>query len=428
MMKIQNCGPSIFPSMQVPNVGRFERPGLALTICIVTLFCVVGAIVAPAQSVDFTILVSFDGTNGGNPTGGLVQATDGNLYGTTSGGNPADYGTVFKITPSGALTTLYIFTHGADGGDPEAGLVQGTDGNFYGTTYGGGVGGNCYGGIGCGTVFKITPAGTLTTLYNFTGGSDGGNLRAGLIQGGDGNFYGTTPGDGGGGGDGTVFKITASGTLTTLHTFDGSDGANPWDTLAQGRDGNFYGTTLNYGSGGRGTVFEITPGGTLTTLDSFDGADGGNPWAAPVQGSDGNFYGTTGGGGAYGHGTVFKITSSGALTTLYNFGGADVLGSDGYGPTALLVQARDGDFYGTTQNGGGSSNCVAGCGTVFKITPSGTLTTLHRFDGTDGGNPFAGLVQARDGSFYGTTINGGANNYGTIFHLRVVCPSPSCRP
>jgi uncharacterized repeat protein (TIGR03803 family) len=407
--------------------GSLEKLSLPAMICILSLFCAAAGIAAPAQR-SFTTLVNFNGANGAYPVAGLVQATDGNLYSTTSGGN----GTVFKITPSGTLTTLYIFTHGADGGDPEAGLVQGTDGNFYGTTYGGG-GGNCYGLIGCGTVFKITPAGTLTTLYSFTGYSDGGNSLSTLVQGRDGNFYGTTFGvTTSGSTDGTVFKITPSGTFTTLHAFGGWDGAGPCDELVQGSDGNFYGTTTSGGSNGAGTFFRMTPSGTLTTLYNFCSlagcADGQGPLGALVQASAGNFYGT-GRGGVLGHGTVFKITPSGTLTTLYNFG-ADLNNSDGVGPVGGLVQAADGNFYGTTSNGGGSNNCVAGCGTVFTVTATGKLTTLHRFDGTDGGSPFAGLVQATNGYFYGTTSGVGTynNDDGTVFRLGVVYPCATCRP
>jgi len=189
--------------------------------------------------------------DGAWPYAGLVQASDGNFYGTTTGGGANGAGTVFKVTPAGRLTTLYNFCYQgypcSDGGDPYAGLIQATDGNFYGTTLGGGASGD-------GTVFKITPSGTLTTLYNF-GGADGAVPYGGLIQATDGNFYGTTSG-GGASGDGSVFKITPSGTLTTLHSFADSDGASP-DGLVQATDGNFYGTTYGGGAYGDGTVFRL---------------------------------------------------------------------------------------------------------------------------------------------------------------------------
>jgi uncharacterized repeat protein (TIGR03803 family) len=384
-------------------------------------------IALPAQT--FRTLHSFDYTDGRGPDAGLVQATDGNLYGTTGAGGAGwlgGEGTVFKITPSGTLTTLYSFCMQIgcpDGEAPVAGLVQATDGNFYGTA-------SCAGGIALcdGTVFKITPAGTLTTLHSF-GGTDGTSPFGGLVQATDGNLYGTTW-VGGTYGVGTVFKITPGGMFTTLLSFDGTDGSSPWAGLVQGTDGNLYGTTWEGGTYVGGTVFKITPGGMLTTLHSFDGTDGWDPKAGLVQATDGNLYGTTISGGGnvcdlYGSlvlcGAVFKITPGGMLTTLHSFDG-----TDGWEPIAGVVQATDGNFYGTTPFGGAnsceSSEYIVGCGTVFKIIPSGMLTTLHSFDGTDGWEPIAGLVQATDGNFYGTTCSGGANGYGTVFSMSVGLP------
>ena len=313
--------------------------------------------------------------------------------------------------PAQTFTTLYSF-NGTDGVYIIAGLVQGTNGNLYGTTEEGGA-------IARGTVFEITPSGTLTTLYTFCSQSnctDGQYPVAGLVQGTDGNFYGTT-GNGGAGGDGTVFKITPSGTLTTLHSFDITDGEDPRAALIQGTNGNLYGTTYEGGANGYGTVFKITPNGTLTTLHSFDKKSGNYPVAELVQSTDGDVYGTTSAGGADRGGTVFKITPSGKLTTLHSF---DV--TDGATPVAGLIQSTDGNFYGTTLYGGAN-----GDGTVFEITPSGTLTTLHSFTGgTDGASPYAGLVQDTNGTFYGTTYEGGANGScdvtggcGTVFSLSV---------
>ena len=341
--------------------------------------------------------------------------------------------------PAQTLTTLHAFAgYPTDGASPYAGLVQATDGNFYGTTYAGGTSGNCQG--GCGTVFRITPAGTLTTLHSFDW-YDGASPTGALVQGNDGNFYGTTYGGGADPHYGTVFKITPAGALTTLYSFcaqaNCADGAMPYAGLVRAPDGNFYGTTLgggsnngcSLGSGSCGTVFKITPGGTLTTLYSFCAqpgcADGGNPYAGLVQGSDGNFYGTTFGRGANGYGTVFQITPAGALTSLHSFTGAD-----GQYPFAGLVQATDGNFYGTTGGGGAYCTANSGCGTAFKMTPSGSLTTLHSFDGNDGKGTSAGLVQATDGNFYGTTAYGanpactaGLGGCGTVFRLSGPPPS-----
>jgi uncharacterized repeat protein (TIGR03803 family) len=377
------------------------------------------AIASPAQT--FKTLYSF-GRVGAYPHAGLVQATNGNLYGTTSEGGANGGGTVFKITPSGKLTTLHSF-NSTD--YPIARLVQATDGNFYGTTQGGGTSTAC--GFGCGTVFKITPSGTLTTLYSFcsqSGCTDGAEPYEGLIQATDGNFYGTTLFGGAstacaGGGCGTVFKITPSGTLTTLHSFDDTDGYYPQAALVQATNGNLYGTTPGGGAYQEGTVFKITSSGKLTTLHSFDGTDGAIPYAGLVQATNGNLYGTTSGGGGYQEGTVFKITSSGKLTTLHSFHGPP----GGAIPNAGLVQATDGNFYGTTINGGTSTACGGGCGTVFKITPSGKLTTVWNFcsrnNCADGGSAYAGLVQDTNGTFYGTTEQRGVNGYGTVFSLSV---------
>jgi uncharacterized repeat protein (TIGR03803 family) len=264
-------------------------------------------------------------TDGAAPESELIQGIDGNLYGTTAAGglkNCDGYfgcGTVFKIMADGSLTTLYKFCSKrdcADGYIPEAGLTLGTDGNFYGTTYFGGSNG-CQG-LTCGTVFSITPSGALTTLHLFDN-TDGGNPMSKLVQGNDGNFYGSTSAGGSGGncesGCGTVFTITPGGQLTTLHDFDGADGQYP-SALVLGTDGNFYGTTGNGGTSiAGGTAFRITPDGAFTTLYNFCSQghyptcpDGDAPEAALVQGTDGAFYGTTYFGGSVGVGTVFSLT------------------------------------------------------------------------------------------------------------------------
>jgi uncharacterized repeat protein (TIGR03803 family) len=381
---------------------------VAKTAVLIMLW-VVTAIVAPAQT--FTSLFSFDGTDGSQPSGGLVQAANGSLYGTTKiGANGA--GSVFKISPDDALTSLLNFDL-SDGDQPNAALIQAANGNLYGTT--------TYGGASVeGSIFKMTLAGTLTSVLTFDF-DDGEHPYAGLIQAADGDFYGTAA-YGGNEGYGTVFKMTSGGTPTTLHSFDSTDGATPFGALVQATDGDFYGTT-EYGDG-YGTIFKITSGGTLTTLHGFVGSDGAFPEAGLVQAIDGNFYGTTFEGGSstacsFGCGTVFKITPAGTLTTLHSFGN-----SDGAFPSAALIQATDGNFYGTTSSGGSSTACSVGgtpgpCGTVFKITPGGTLTTLHSFDYTDGSFPNAGLIQDTNGKFYGTAVDGGLSGDGTVFSLSI---------
>ncbi len=448
MTKLRTHRLFTFLPAQSWNGSSGKKPSLPAMICIVVLFCAAAAIASPAQSVVFTTLANFDGANGANPGNmAFVLGTDGNFYGTTEAGGIYDSecvsgscGTVFRITREGALTTLYSFCAQPgclDGSFPIAGLVQGSDGNFYGTTELGGTGSWA----AYGTVFKISREGALTTLYSFCSQRncvDGLMPVSPLLQGTDGNFYGTTVGGGAGNcpdmGCGTVFKITSSGALTTLYGFHGADGTEPDGGLVQGRDGNFYGTTHWGGSSAHpwGTVFKISPAGALTTLYSFcsqpNCTDGDQPLAGLVQASDGNFYGTTAHGGASGdHGTVFKITPAGELTSLYSFCSQPNC-RDGDLPVAGLVQASDGNFYGTTYSGGSNSNCSNGCGTVFKITPAGALTTLHSFNSTDGANPYGGLVQAPNGFFYGTTSAGGSYGSGTVFRLAVVRACATCGP
>jgi uncharacterized repeat protein (TIGR03803 family) len=250
----------------------------------------------------------------------------------------------------------------------------------------------------------VAPAVTFTTLHTFDK-ADGKNPKAVMFQASNGDLYGTTyAGGSDAGGVGTAFKFTPSGKLMTVARFGGTDGDYLPAPLVQGTDGNLYGTALEGGRGGAdaGTVFRIIPSGKLEMLHSFHGTEGGSPYAGLVQEIDGDFYGTTSGGGTGEAGTVFKITSSGILTTLHSFDG-----TDGAYPYAGLVQGTDGNFYGTTIEGGANNSCVddqgLNCGTIFKITPDGMLTTLHSFGGADGINPFAALVQATDGNFYGTT-------------------------
>jgi uncharacterized repeat protein (TIGR03803 family) len=394
------------------------------------------AVALPAQT--FTTLHSFDQTDGANPEAALVQATNGNLYGTTLNGGNGGYrggsGTVFKITPSGVLTTLHSFNL-TEGAYPYAGLVQATNGKLYGTTYDSVV---RHGG----TVFKITLRGKLTTVYNFgQTNTDGAYPYAGLVQATNGNLYGTTS-VGGTNFNGTVFKITPSGKLTTLYSFCAQfscfDGKTPYAELVQGIGGKLYGTTYEGGHGpDYGTIFSVTAGGMLTpALHSFDYTHGAFPSAGLVQGTDGDFYGTTSGDGTNGScnnengcGTVFKINPDSRFTTLYNFCSQSGC-ADGAVPYAGLVQGTDGNFYGTTEYGGAGKNnpCSnAGCGTVFKITPNGTLTILYTFclqsGCPDGSTPLAALVQDTNGEFYGTTSTGGniACEYGcgTVFSLSV---------
>jgi len=387
------------------------------------MLLIAAATLATAQT--YTDLFNFRGLYGKEPFDILAQGRDGNLYGTTEGGGSSNLGVVFRITPSGKLKVLYNFD-GVHGANPQ-GLTLGTDGNFYGTTY--------YGGAdNFGTIFKITKSGSLTTLYTFTYNPDGAYPLAPLIQGTDGNFYGTTLlGGATTWNAGTVFRITPSGTLRTLHSFCNfsvcADGLLPTGGLVQATDGNFYGTTTGEGVGPgprSGTVFTITPRGKLTTLYSFcsenDCATGQHPQAGLVQATDGNFYGTTYYGGAdVQYGTAFTITPSGTLTTLYNFCSQSAC-PDGSNPQAGLVQATDGNFYGLT-NYGGTGVCQdnKGCGVIFQITPAGAYTILYNFDGAHGAWPESASMQHTNGKIYGLTTDGGVfccgHGCGVVYSL-----------
>jgi len=392
--------------------------------CAIVLLCILTTIVSPAQNTTF--VTSFDGSNGADPgypyVMSPVQGLDGSLYGTTGNTGSGIVGTVFKVTPVGNLTTLHSFVRGVQ---PAGGLVLAADGSFYGTTNNGGIDDH-------GMIFKIGPTGTYKVLYRFCAQAncpDGANPGAGLVQGTDGQLYGTTV-HGGVSDHGTVFKITTIGTLTNLYSFCPKafckDGNHPRAALIQAMGGDFYGTTEEGGAHQAGTIFKIDRSGFLTTLYSFcaraNCADGESPVAALVQANDGNFYSTTQVGGTNNVGTVFKITPKGTFTTLYNFCTQNYPScADGSGPYAALVQATDGNFYGTTGHSGVNGSGTIGVGTVFEITTGGKLSTLHTFCAqtgcTDGALPQGGVVQGTDGNFYGTTQVGGANDDGIAFGL-----------
>lgn len=261
------------------------------------------------------------------------------------------------------------------------------------------------------TTLGCLNAATLTTIHSFDG-SDGANPYAGLVQGTDGNFYGTTTG-GGTANSGVVFKISASGTFTLLHSFTGADGSAPWAGLAQGTNGDFYGVASKGGTDNWGTAFKITSTGTFTQLYDFvfGGVGGVYPLAALVRGDDGNFYGDSNIGGVNGFGAVFRLSPAGGVMELHSFSS-----SDGAAPRDALFLADDGNFYGTTPFGGTTTN-NCNCGTVFRITPDGAVTTLHSFSDAVHGGPWAGLAQGSDGNFYGTTLGGGTANKGTVFKI-----------
>ena len=345
-------------------------------------------------------------TDQGHPVARLRQDTNGNLYGTTAAGGRYGFGTIFQVTTNGILKTLTDFD-GINGRGElrQPGLVLGSDGNFYGTSYHGGRDDN-------GTAFQMTPSGELTVLVEFTGTNGSGPNE--LVLGSDGNFYGTTM-FGGSSNLGTVFRLTTNGVLSILGSFTQQNyrnGAYPAAGLVLGRDGNLYGTTSWGGDYGSGTVFQITPDGVFTKLADFDHMNGAIPEANLVQGNDGNFYGTTKSGGSRDYGTVFRVTTNGVLTSLVS-----LTFTTSWTPQAGLILGNDGNFYGTARDGG----TLNSGGVAFKLTPTKILTVLHNFDRTpgslDGNQPYAGLIQASDGNFRGVASAGGTNAAGTLYEI-----------
>ena len=382
------------------------------------LLAVIGLTLSAATSnaTTLTTLASFAVTNGQHP-GSLFADMAGNFYGTTASGGVANSGTVFKLDTTGLLTTVVSFT-GANGSSPSTGLIADKIGNLYGTTYLGGATYDGFPGSGKGTVFKLDKTGTLTTLTSFTGPN--GQSPTSLTFDATGNLYGTTQ-QGGTNyqrfatGDGTVFKLDTDGTLTTLASFAGTNGVGPIGGLAADGAGNFYGTTAGGGgSGDYGTIYKLDPTGVLTTIVSFDRTNGAAPFAGLTADTAGNFFGTTTYGGTNDKGTIFKLDPTGTLTTLASFAG-----TNGEAPYAGLIIDAAGNLFGTTTFGGLiSKDFERGKGTVFKLDATGKLSTLAYFTGPDGQLPDGTLTADAAGNLYGTTSDGGpTRNAGTVFKI-----------
>jgi uncharacterized repeat protein (TIGR03803 family) len=415
--------------------AQWRLPVMCMATAIMLL---TGFVVTPsARAQTFTILYSFTGgADGSLPDSRVIRDSAGNLYGTTPSGGSflncsgTGCGTVFKLDTSGNETVLYSFTGGTDGAGPTGGLVRDAAGNLYGTAAGGGSL-RCDG--GCGVVFMVDTTGKETVLHIFKGSkTDGANPVSGVIRDAAGNLYGTTWAGGAAlfcsGGCGTVFKLNTAGTLTIIHSFTGRTGGGP--TLAgltRDAAGNLYGTTPNGGvfqnncntsaGPGCGAVFKIDTTGTETVLYSFTGGtDGLFPVGGLVRDAAGNLYGMTEAGGdfscdpGFGCGTVFKVDTNGKETVLYDFAGE----ADGGFPIGNLIRDTAGNLYGVTEYGGGPLSE----GTVFKLDTAGTETVLYSFGNADiAAYPLAGVTRDTAGNLYGTTSQGGTLFAGTVFKI-----------
>jgi len=399
--------------------GHFGRAAVALlgySLAIFLASAPATAQAAPGWS--FVELYAFGASptlaDGIQPEAGMVRDNEGNLYGTTFfGGNGtgcdinfAGCGVVFEITPSGVETVLHAFSGAKDGWNPTGRLIRDDAGNLYGTTQFGGL-------FGYGTVFKLDSFGNETILHHFRGGSDGANPNAGVVEDSTGNLYGTTRYGGqgcDGEGCGTVFKIATSGAETILYRFrDGSDGANPLSGVALDSAGDIYGTAWAGGIFNYGTIFEIDILGHEKILYHFaGGGDGSNPVGGVTLDKSGNLFGTASGAGSSYIGTVFEVSAAGTESTVYTFTG----GVDGAYPTSHLLVDSAGNLYGMASQG------VAGWGSVFKVS-GGTFTLLYYFSGTpDGGLPVGGLIMDSSGNLYGTTSSAAPNGWGSAFELQ----------
>jgi uncharacterized repeat protein (TIGR03803 family) len=402
---------------QQPQDSRLPRSndcsaatgGLIMATCLIsrrashwalgaTLALVLGWWPAAAQAQTYTDLHDFNGT--GDPiifnSGRLAQGPDGNFYAESENGGTSGFGTVFNLTPTGTVTIIHGLVPTTDGQAPSGGITLGTDGNFYGDAASGGA-------ADSGTVFVVTPSGTLAVLHPFANSGDGTTPSYALILNPNGNFYGTTNV-----GPETIYQVAPSETFKTIHTLTTAEGSQGGQ-LSLGSDGNLYGGTGLGGTSGFGTAFKVTPSGVFTVLHSFTGAtDGSNAAGGMVQATNGKFYGATSSGGSSSAGVIYQLTSSGVFTVLHTLNGT----TDGKGPAGQLLAASDENLYGVTTSGGTSD-----CGTIFKITPAGTYTVLYNFDMIHGCNPEEQVIQGTNGKLYGLANGGGAFGDGAAYSL-----------
>ncbi len=350
------------------------------------------------SSSTYTKLKDFDYTNGGHPHGSLIQASDGKLYGMTLRGGQSDYGVIFSFDPSSSTYTKLQDFDNTNGGYPNGSLMQASDGKLYGMTPQGGSN-------SAGVIFSFDlSSSTFTKLKDFDD-TDGSHPYGSLIQASDGKLYGMTT-YGGSSGAGVIFSFDPSTSIyIETKDFDFDNGGLPYGSLMQASDGLLYGMTSTGGSRDDGVAFSFDPiSSTCTKLNDFDGANGRNPYGGLIQANDGNLYGMTYSGGALNSGVIFSYNPTSSTHTKLKDFGANESGSN---VSASLMQASDGKLYGTTTYGGSS-----GYGVIFSFDPStSTYTKLWDFDFTNGRNPYGSLIQASDGKLYGIALSG----YGVIF-------------
>jgi uncharacterized repeat protein (TIGR03803 family) len=355
-----------------------------------------------ASAQTYTVLHNF-GSKAGDPAnpanGPIAQSRGGAMLTTSLDAQTDSLGKAFRIWPGGPLQVVHQFPHSSQ----PLGLILATDGKFYGATYESGT-------LNLGTIFKMSQDGSITTLYEFQGGSDGEHPGAAPIQSVEGDFYGTTEGLLNST-YGSVYRITKYGNFTLLHAFTGGDGRNPYEPLVQGTNYYFYGTTVFGGQSDYGTIFRVSSSGDFKVLVNFNGTNGKFPQSRLIQANDGNLYGVAQGGGT-GGGVLFRMTPDGVYTVLHNFTG----GSDGAKPYTLM-QASDGNLYGTN-NAGGKNRA----GVLFRATLAGDVVPLHNFSLPTGAGQLSPLLQHTNGKLYGDTYDGGTSGVGVFYSLDVGLP------
>jgi serine protease len=345
---------------------------------------------------------SFTAAYDGEGAMGLTPDGNGDFYGTEQFGGTNGWGGIFEFAPATTnFTVLWSFTDGSDGAQPETAPTLGSDGNIYGTSSGDND-------TNYGAAFYLDPFGDFTVVHTFTGAPDGANPSGTLAEASPGLFYGTTFA-GGTGNQGTIYQATSDGNYLIIHDFNDIDGAGPNGGLVLAGDGNYYGTTAWGGTnGGNGTIYRLNADQTLSSMFSFAGTNGLNPSDNLVVGLDGKLYGRTESGGANGDGTIFSITTNGVFQSLFSFGG-----TNGIRPHAALFAGKDGNFYGATASGGTNGQD----GVIYEITPAGNFQIVAYFNGDNGLGAFGPLVRNTDDTLYGTTFNGGAFGSGNIYQL-----------